>query len=306
MLGMRFQSAQIAIFAASSLLIPQPFIHAQEAATAILEVHTELLCPPNSNSPREEPSGPEISIDAVNFLGVSQMPVSNQERIAASVKDRMRGISRDIVADAALERVRAGWQDQGYFKAQVSGDVATLTSSPAGQHIAINVHVDEGLQYSLGGITFNHNKAISDTTVLRGLFPIEDGDTLSRAKIARGLENLRKVYGEQGYINFTSVPDTTFDDDKKLIFLDIDIDEGKQFYLTHMDILGLDETFRQEILKDAPIGQMYNQRLLEQFLRKHASTFTVQPDNPAHITRRLDERAGTVAITLDVRPCPGY
>jgi len=26
--------------------------------------------------------------------------------------------------------------------------------------------------------------------------------------------NLRKAYGEYGYINFTSVPDTRFDDEK--------------------------------------------------------------------------------------------
>jgi outer membrane protein insertion porin family len=44
---------------------------------------------------------------------------------------------------------------------------------------------------------------------LRHLFPIKDGDIISREKIGKGLENLRKVYGQFGYINFTSVPDTS-------------------------------------------------------------------------------------------------
>jgi outer membrane protein insertion porin family len=49
------------------------------------------------------------------------------------------------------------------------------------------------------------------------LFPIKDGDVLSRENIAKGLENLRKAYTELGYINFTSIPNTTFDEEKKLV-----------------------------------------------------------------------------------------
>jgi len=56
----------------------------------------------------------------------------------------------------------------------------------------------------------------------------EDDDISSREKITKGLDNLRKMYGELGYLHFVSVPDTRFDDAKKLIYLDIDVDEGKQ------------------------------------------------------------------------------
>jgi outer membrane protein insertion porin family len=98
------------------------------------------------------------------------------------------------------------------------------------------------LRYNLSGITFKNNKAISNLDTLRGLFPIKDGDIFSRAKIGTGLENLRKAYGELGYINFTSVPDTKFDDENKLISLDIDVDEGKQFRVERVNLLGLKES----------------------------------------------------------------
>ena len=67
--------------------------------------------------------------------------------------------------------------------------------------------------------------------------------------------------------------------------------------------LGLDELSRQEILKDAPVGQIYNQRLFDGFLEKHASTLKFHDDS-YHVTKRLDGRAGTVEITLDSHPCP--
>ena len=49
--------------------------------------------------------------------------------------------------------------------------------------------------------------------------------------------SVKLIHVFYGYINYTGVPDTTFDDEKKLPFLEIDIDEGKQFYLTRVDIL---------------------------------------------------------------------
>ncbi len=50
------------------------------------------------------------------------------------------------------------------------------------------------------------------------MFPIKDGDVFDRDKIAKGLDNLRKAYGQLGYINYTSVPEPTFDEEKKLVY----------------------------------------------------------------------------------------
>ena len=64
--------------------------------------------------------------------------------------------------------------------------------------------IDEGDRYTLGGITFKNNKAVQNIRALRAIFPIKDGEVFSKEKIAKGLENLRKAYGQLGYINFTS------------------------------------------------------------------------------------------------------
>jgi outer membrane protein insertion porin family len=69
----------------------------------------------------------------------------------------------------------------------------------------------------------------------------KDGDIFSREKIAAGLENLQKSYGELGYLNFTAIPDTVFDDRRGMIFLEIDVDESRQFYVSSINIVGLDE-----------------------------------------------------------------
>jgi len=292
---MRRGIAQIVIFTSVCLLAGKPSVLAQSPP-----------CPPRSVSAADDnqPSGPEISVAEVTFSGYLQMPISDQDQIAASIKQQTHGSSLDEVTEEAVERVTAGWENHGYFKALVSGEWKTLTSSPTSWRIALSFHVDEGLQYTLDQIRFKNNKAIRDVVALRGLFPISDGDTFSREKIATGLENLRKAYGNMGYINFTSVPDTKFEDEAKLVSLEIDIDEGKQFHIGSFSVLGLDEPTKQDLLKDFPMkhGQVYESGLYESFMLRHPSI--AAPDDPNHTYRQLDERAGTVTITLDARPCP--
>jgi outer membrane protein assembly factor BamA len=296
--------AQVTALVTTWLLASGQLCHAQQSVVKPLpEIESDALCPSSSAHP-QQPLGPEISIAGVSFSGALQMAVADQDQIADSVKHEAHGTSLDGVTNEALERVRAGWQNRGYFKVQVTGEASTLSSSPGSHRIALFVHVDEGEQYKLSRITFRNNKAISNAKVLRNLFPIRDGDIFSRERVAKGLENLRKAYLDFGYINFTSVPDTTFDDQNGLISLDIDVDEGKQFYVTSVNVLGLNEPARQEILKDFPVGQIYNARIFELSLKKHSTLLQFSSDDPRHVKRLLDERAGTVAITLDAHPCP--
>jgi outer membrane protein assembly factor BamA len=286
--------AQIVVFTGACLSISTSLVKAQNTN-----------CPPDSASASDNKghSGSEVSISGVTFSGFVQLPIVDQDRIASSIKQQSYD-TVDGVIEEGLQRVRAGWQNRGYFKVQVTDEGSTVTSTPDGQRAVLSVHVDEGLQYTLGGITFRNNRAISNVTALRSLFPIKDGEIFGRERIATGLENLRKAYGEFGYINYTGVPDTTFDDEKKLAFLEIDIDEGRQFYLTRVDIIGLDGPSKREVLKDMRVGQIYNQRLFQLSLEKHASLLRFSHDDPSRVARRLDERMGTVEIMLDARPCP--
>ncbi len=219
--------------------------------------------------------------------------------------------------DEDTERVRDEYQNRGYFKALVNdpqtqihdtghkGFHIPLLQAGPGKAVDITMPIDEGDRYTLGSITFKNNKAVSNVKALRGLFPIKDGDVFSKEKIAKGLENLRKAYGEQGYINFTSVPDTRFDDEKKIIYLDIDVDEGKQFYVRRIEFQGntttRDKVIRREIALEE--GNIYNSRLWElSLLRLNQLGYfdQLKPDDPNTTDRKLDEKDGLVDLSLKV------
>lgn len=292
---MRYRLVRIVVLLTSCLLVGKAVAYAQsDAPTA--------SCPNSATSDDQKPSDTEISIAEVTFSGPMLMLISEQEQIADSIKQETHGTSLAGVTEEGLERVRRGWQDRGYFKVQASAETKILTSSPVDQLIAMSVHVDEGQRYSLKGIRFKNNKAISRADILRGLFPIEDGEIFSRDKIASGLENLRKAYGELGYVNFTSVPDTHFDDENRLISLIIDVDEGKQFRIGSVNVQGIEGPLREELLKTFTVGQIYSSSLWEASLLKYAGMFT-ECGCPDSGQRHLNEKSGTVMLTLDFRPC---
>ncbi len=212
------------------------------------------------------------------------------------------------------ERVRQAYRDRGYFRASVSepkthirnqgGIPIPLIHSRKGKVIDITIPVEEGSQYRLGGITFTGNKRVTNVKALRGLFKIKDGQIFDAALIGKGLENMRKAYGQLGYINFTAVPTPRVDEAKHLVFLNIDIDEGKPYYVSRIEFRGntttRDTVIRRELLLSE--GQVYNSQLWEtSILRLNQLGFfsPLKVDQDSETQQDADN--GTVKLLLNVK-----
>jgi outer membrane protein insertion porin family len=273
--------------------------------------------------------GPKVKVGNIIFQGNKNV---NSRTLRAAMKNlKPIGIPHSIFLenlfsktydatklDEDTERVRAEYQNRGYFKVVVqdpttkihdtgrTGFHIPLLQAGPGKAVDITMAIEEGDRYNLGGITFKNNKAFNNPKALRSVFPIKDGDVFDRDKVAKGLEALRKAYGGEGYINFTSIPNTTFDEAKKLVFLEIDVDEGKKFSVRRIEFSGntttRDRVIRREIILEE--GQPYNQRLWEislQRLNQLGYFEQLKPDDPNVTDRHLDEKEGTVDLTLKVK-----
>ena len=273
--------------------------------------------------------GPKVKVGKIKFEGNKNVPTRTLRYAMKNL--RPIGVPHSIFLenifartydatklDEDTERVRNEYQNRGYFKVIVNqpktqihdtghaGAHIPLLQSKSGKAVDITMPIEEGEKYTLGGITFKNNKAVGNTKALRSIFPIKDGEVFSKEKVGKGLENLRKAYGEQGYINFTSIPETRFDDEKKLIFLDIDVDEGKQFYVRRIEFQGntttRDKVIRREVALEE--GNIYNSRLWElSLLRLNQLGYfdQLKPDDPNITVRQLDEKNGLVDLALKVK-----
>jgi outer membrane protein insertion porin family len=302
---MRCGPAQFVVLVIAQVMVCRAPIPAQSTPRA-QEVRPNRPCLSSPAYDDKQHDGPEISVAELAFDGDLHLAFEEREQIASSVKQQTYSRGLDEATSEVLERVRAGWQEHGYFKVEVRGDARVLTTSPISQRIAVTIHVDEGRQYRLGEITFKDNRAVLDTKALRSLFPITDGEILDREKIAKGLESLRKAYAQLGYINFTPIPETRVDEERQTISLEVSVDEGKQFFISGINVLGLNEQESQKALKDLLLkrGDIYDQRLLEVFLQKLGFLMPGDSPSPLMLQRVPDEQEGTVALTFDLGHCP--
>ncbi|HUS18202.1 MAG TPA: outer membrane protein assembly factor BamA [Terriglobales bacterium] len=268
--------------------------------------------------------GPKVKVGKIKFEGNKKL---SSRRLRSAMKNtKPIGIPRSIVLENLFsrtfdstklqedaERVRFEYQKAGYFKVIVADPKTNLHDvgrnfinpfSKAGKRVDITIPVDEGERFNLGKITFKGNKQVTNNVVLRKQFPMKDGEIFNTDSVRKGLENLRKAYGQLGYINFTPVPDTVIHDDTKTIDLEIDLDEGKQYSIRRIEFVGntttRDKVIRRELALEE--GSVYNSQYWELSLLRLNQLQYFEPLKPEQDseTKRNDKDA-TVDLTLKVK-----
>jgi outer membrane protein insertion porin family len=256
--------------------------HGHQFATIRTEVKT--IPPAAVSITFNVKEGPTVKVGKIAFDGNHNL--SDRTLRAAMKNLKPIGVPHSIILENLLartydetkldedtERVRQAYRDRGYFKALTStptthvrnaGGLNPFTLRPSkGKRVDILMPVEEGDRYRLGGITFTGNKAVTNAKALRAQFTQKDGDWFNASQFGKGIEQLRKAYGALGYINFVPTPVPRIDEAKKLIYLDIDIDEGKPFYVSRIEFTGnsitRDKVIRRELLLEE--GQVYNSQL---------------------------------------------
>src|ERR1035437_5629099 len=269
--------------------------------------------------------GPTVKVGQIKFTG---NPHINSLTLRRSMKNlKPIGIPYSIIFENLFsqtfdatkleedtERVRQAYRDKGYYNTAIEeprtqirdqGGLNWLTFRPnKGKRIDILMPIEEGVRYRLGTITFSGNKAGTNVRALRATFAVKDGDWFNATLIGKGLENLKKAYGQLGYINFGAIPKPVYDEEKKTVSLVIDIDEGKPFYVSRIEFQGntitRDKVIRRELMLEE--GQVYNSQLWEYSLLRlnqleYFEPLKVDQDSEAH----QDTEAGTVELLLKVK-----
>jgi outer membrane protein insertion porin family len=266
--------------------------------------------------------GPTVKVGKIAFTGNTAL--GHRQLVEAMANLKPIGIPHSIILedifprtfdasklDEDAERVRQAYRDKGYFKAitgepqtnvRNAGGINPLTLHPStGKRVDIVIPIEEGDRYRLGGITFTGNHAYTNVKALRAQFQQKDGDIFNASLFEKGIKNLQKAYGEGGYINMVPTPIPRTDEAKKLVYLDVDIDEGKQFYVSRIEFTGntltRDKVIRREILVEE--GQVYNSRLIDlSLLRLNQLNYFDVLKSDQDVETRQNADAGTVDLLI--------
>ena len=273
--------------------------------------------------------GPKVKVGKLDIEGntvfsdrVIRRAMKNLKPIGVPYSILLENIFAKTYDSTKLEedkdRIRMFYQDRGYFTARALDADVDVRRIPGGSFklpllwtnrpkitADIKVPIEEGRQYHLNKINFAGVKLFrTPDTLMRPLFGMGEGDVFSTSKLRKGLENLRKLYGEFGFIDF--VPEPSFDPvagtDK--MDLTLTVDEGKQFFVRRIDFAGnsttRDKVIRRELMIDE--GDMYNTRLWEMSILRlnQLGYFEALKENEAADIKR-NPQSSTVDITLKVK-----
>jgi outer membrane translocation and assembly module TamA len=138
------------------------------------------------------------------------------------------------------ELVRLQLRNLGYAYARVEdAELTSVREQNKDKSADVSVKVEPGAQYRLGSIRFK-GATLFPPEQLRSQFPLQTGSFFCATSVQRGLERLRTLYEEKGYINFGAIPKTEADDAHHIIDLVVDMDEGSKFVFGHLVLDGIE------------------------------------------------------------------
>ncbi|HKP71438.1 MAG TPA: outer membrane protein assembly factor BamA [Pyrinomonadaceae bacterium] len=175
--------------------------------------------------------------------------------------------------------------------------------------LRITIPIVEGKLYRLGELKIEGNSIFSEN-VIRSVIGLKQGDVASGERIYKGLiEDLKKLYGNNGFIQYSADPEPTYKDNptnpnEGIADYLISIEEGKQFTLRRLEFTGntftRDNVLRREFVLNE--GDIYNQSYVEySVLRLNQLGYFDPIDKEKDVDFRQNEEEGLVDVNVKVQ-----
>jgi outer membrane protein assembly factor BamA len=250
------------------------------------------------------PSASKAHIGNIRFENTSRLSAQQKSQLVQELQDQDGQSALHTVAGPVEQAVLAAYADKGYWKARVKVEVVAADDVDDGK-VRVSVRaIDQGSQYRLHQLRWSGVTAFSEKD-LTPMVPIHPGHILERAKIAEGMEAVRRLYLAAGYLGYVAVPDVSIDDRQRTVDLQVNVEEGGVFTVRSFDVVGLDRALRERLLQSWPFkpGDVYRGENVENFLSVNASLLPLVTAADV-VCRTVDLSNHTIDFLLDFRPQP--
>jgi len=191
-------------------------------------------------------------------------------------------------------------RNAGYLQAQLRHTVEVTERG-----YSVSLTLEEGQLYRLGKTKIDGTSSFSEAEI-RSKFSLREGDLARMDSISKWLfEDLKNLYGEFGFIEYTVDVTPSFKQNKGIVDLEINIEEGKQYSLRSITFVGdLIKGMNLEDLLLLKPGNTYNQRLFRDSVARLNDTDLFEPvdaDRDVQMKIDFEEALVQVVITLKKR-----
>ena len=153
-------------------------------------------------------------------------------------------------------------QNQGYADAKVNITQKEDPIDPS--KLVVVICADRGEKFHFGNVTFTGNELYTDSQV-RDVMTVEDGGTYSPEALRQTVQSIKDLYGERGYIDTNVTYQLYLCSDEPVYNVQFDIEEGEQYRVGLIRVLGNVNTETRVILHQTQLvpGEVFDSNKLK-------------------------------------------
>jgi len=172
-----------------------------------------------------------------------------------------------IKFDAGIESVINKYFSDGYLDMSIDKNILYDQKN---KKINISILINEGTQYKIGEIEFSGNLLDANKDSLRKVINVKKGQTFKRAKIVKGIDEIKELFQDKGYA-YTKIDSSVIKvKNKEELNVVINIDPDSMIYVTRIEISGNNRTQDDVIRRKLSLleGQVYSKSQIKESINK--------------------------------------
>lgn len=197
--------------------------------------------------------GPEYTLEQVRFEGNASYDASRLEELVETSSSRLLGLGSarlvDEVLNADLRNLRTFYAIEGFIGTRIGPPVIDIE----GQEILLTIPIEEGRRRTMGEIWFEgaHHLELDQ---VRDDLPVREGEGFNDSLLEDALDALRARYDEMGFVRAQVSAVQSWNPDRSVVDLTVQILEGPQQRLGRILVTGNRKTETSVILRELGIS----------------------------------------------------
>lgn len=209
-------------------------------------------------------NGIKMPFCTFHFPGVKN--VSEEKLIGASKQELATAdYSKDLVRVFSGMKLLAIYRELGHLRADFGAPIAK-PDPKCKNGVDVTIPVTEGLIYSWGQTEWSGASALTSDQ-LNQVLGAKPGAVANGVKFDKGITEVMRAYGRQGYLNARVVPKPEFDDSAQKVNYKIEVLEGPQYRMGGLSFKGLSERDAKSLRSAWTLrrGEVFDEGYLKEF-----------------------------------------
>ncbi|MAG14158.1 MAG: outer membrane protein assembly factor BamA [Spirochaetales bacterium] len=221
--------------------------------------------------------GSQTKVKTIQFSGNSFASESTLRRIMKTKEQSLftSGVYQESKVAEDIEIIQGYYWDRGYIDTEVIDVVRDIQEGEDGKtDLILTVYIEEGNQYTYGGMEFEGNELYSDER-LQELLRQVPGKILSKTKLEADFQRVNEIYSSDGYIYNMINREEIRNEETREISFKISIIERGRAHIENIIVTGNEKTKDHVIFRELPFeeGDIFSAR---KFVEGHQNLLNTQ------------------------------